>query len=295
MSMKVVAVVGLGRMGAGIAQSLVRAGFTVRVYNRAVEKAAPLVAAGAVLARTPADAAGGADVVVSCLLDDVSLHAVAESDDGLLAGMDRDAIHVSTATVSPGCSERLAALHRSQGQQFLAAPVLGRPEVAAEGALLSLVGGPARVLKRARPFIDAYSSRILHTGTRVGTANSVKLALNFYLASTAELFSQFLAFTEKSGVEHETAMELLRGIQGHPGITGYLERIGERDFDEVGFAMATGLKDLGLMLDAATAVRCPLPFATVVRDRTLSALAIGLGDKDWSAFTEIARMNAGLA
>jgi 3-hydroxyisobutyrate dehydrogenase-like beta-hydroxyacid dehydrogenase len=290
----VVAVIGLGRMGAGIAQSLLRAGFAVRVYNRAVEKAAPLVAAGATLARTPADAASGAVVVVSCLLDDISLDAVAESDDGLLAGMADDAIHVSSATVSPGCSERLAGLHQSHGQHFLAAPVLGRPEVAQAGELLSLVGGPGPVFERARAVIEGYSARVLHTGTRVGTANSLKLAVNFYIASTAELFGQFLAFTEKSEVEHETAMQMLRGMQGHPAVAGYLERVGGRDFDEIGFAMATGLKDLQLILDAATTVRCPLPYATIARDRTLSALATGLGDKDWSAFTEIARINAGL-
>jgi 3-hydroxyisobutyrate dehydrogenase-like beta-hydroxyacid dehydrogenase len=271
-----------------------RAGFTVRVYNRAVEKTAPLVTAGASLTRTPADAACGAGVVVSCLLDDVSLHAVAESDDGLLAGMAVDAIHVSTATVSPGCSERLAVLHQLRGQHFLAAPILGRPEVAQAGELLSLVGGPDPVFERARPVIEGYSARVLHTGTLVGTANSLKLAVNFYIASMAELFGQFLAFAETSEVEHETAMQMLRAMQGHPAVAGYLERVGGREFDEVGFAMTTGLKDLQLILDAATTVRCPLPFATIARDRTLSALATGLGDKDWSAFTEIARRSAGL-
>jgi 3-hydroxyisobutyrate dehydrogenase-like beta-hydroxyacid dehydrogenase len=291
----VVAVVGLGRMGSGIAESLLRSGFGLRVYNRTAEKAAPLVAAGASLAQTPAQAAEGAAVVISSTLDDSSLRALVESEDGLLAGMSGDTIHVSTTTVSPGCSDELASSHASHDQHFLAAPVLGRPDVAHAGELLSIVGGPADVLDRARPFIEAYSADLLHAGTRAGTANSLKLALNFYIASVAELFGQFLAFAEKSGVEHETAMQALRSMQGHPGIAGYLERIGERDFDAVGFEMATGLKDLQLMLDAAATVRCPLPFATVARDRTITALATGLAEKDWSAFTEIARLNAGLS
>jgi len=147
---------------------------------------------------------------------------------------------------------------------------------------------------RVCPCIEAYSIRIVHVGTTPGGANSLKLAFNFYLASIAELFGQFLAFTETSGVDHEIATQVLRELQDHPGTAGYLERIGGRDFDDVGFEMTTGLKDLHLMLSAAEAVRSPLPYAAIVRDGTVTALATGLGDKDRSAFTEIARLNSGL-
>ncbi|MGO9962004.1 MAG: NAD(P)-dependent oxidoreductase [Acidimicrobiales bacterium] len=289
-----VAVVGLGRIGAGIVRSLLRSGRRVRVFNRTAEKAAPLVAAGATAVASPAEATAGAVVVISSLLNDEAVRAVVSADDGLVAGMAAGAIHVSTSTVSPGLSDELSLLHGSQGQQFLAAPVIGRPSVAHAGQLVSLVGGPAGVLDRARRCIEAYSARIVHVGATPGTANSLKLAFNFYVASSAELFGQFLAFTEKSGVDHEIAMQMLRELQGHPGIAAYLERIGGRAYDEVGFEMATGLKDLQLMLLAAAAVRSPLPYAAIVFDRTLSALATGLGDKDWSAFAEIARLNAGL-
>jgi len=290
-----VAVLGLGRMGSAMAESLLRNGHAVRVWNRTAAKADPLVAAGATRAPTPAAAAAGADIVISSMLDDASLHQLVEAPDGVLAGLDEDAVHVSTATVSPGCSDAIAALHAARGRDFLAAPVVGRPEVARAGELLSLVGGPEAVIVRARPAIAAYSARILTTGADPGTANSLKLAINFYIASIAELFGEVLAFAEKSGVAHETTMQALRGMQGAPGVAGYLERIGARELDEAGFAMATGLKDLGLIADAAAAVRCPLPFAAVARDRTMAAIATGLGDKDWSAFTEITRLNAGLS
>jgi 3-hydroxyisobutyrate dehydrogenase-like beta-hydroxyacid dehydrogenase len=290
-----IAVLGLGRMGSAIAESLLRAGHTVRVWNRTTAKADPLVAAGAMRATTPAAAAAAVRIVISSMLDDASLHELVEAPDGLLAGLAGGAVHVSTATVSPACSEAIAALHAARGQAFLAAPVVGRPEVARAGELLSLVGGEAAAIERAGPGIAAYSARILITGPQPGTASSLKLALNFYIASIAELFGEVLTFAEKSGVDHETTMEALRGLQGTPGIAGYLERIGARSFDDAGFEMATGLKDLGLIADAAAAVRCPLPFAGVARDRTMSAIATGLADKDWSAFTEITRLNAGLA
>jgi 3-hydroxyisobutyrate dehydrogenase-like beta-hydroxyacid dehydrogenase len=287
----VVAVAGLGRMGTGIAGSLVRSGLRVRVFNRTPGKDAALVDAGAESAPSLAAAALGADVVVTCMLDDASLIDISS---GLVGVMAPGAVHVSTATVSPGCSDSLASEHEARGQAFLAAPVVGRPDVAAAGQLLSLVGGRPSVVDRSRAVIEAYSSRILETGEQPGTANSLKLAINSYIASMAELFGETLAFTEKSGVRHDTAMDALRILQGHPGIAGYLERIGARDFDDAGFAMATGLKDLGLITDAAASVRSPLPFATIARDKTITAIATGLSDKDWSAFTDIARRNAGL-
>lgn len=289
-----VAVVGLGKMGGAIARCLVREGFGVRVYNRTATKADDLVTAGAIPATTPAQAADGTDVVITSVFDDASLYAVCTGPDGVLAGLAPGAVHVSTTTVSPGCSEDLARLHADAGRDFLAVPVVGRPEVALAGELLSLAGGAAHALARARIVIGAYSARILHVGTAPGHASSLKLAVNFYIAATAELFGEVLAFSDASGVAHEVTMQVLRGMQGHPGVAGYLERIGARDFDTAGFAMAGGLKDLTLFADAAAAVRCPLPFASIARDRTVSAVATGLGDKDWSAFTEITRLNAGL-
>ncbi len=263
-----VAVIGLGRIGTGIAHSLLRRGFRVRVYNRTVARAAPLVSAGATLAPTSAQAATRAcPSRVSSLLDDASVRAVVEAEQGLMAGMSAGGIHVSTTTCSPGLAEKWLRVHRSAGLHYLAAPVVGRPNAALAGELLSLVGGPTEVLERARSCIEAYSARIVHVGVTPGAANSLKLAFNFYLASTIELFAEFLAFTDKSGIGSPTAMQVLREFQGHPGIGAYLERIGVRDFDTAGFEMATGLKDLQLILDASAAVRSPLPYAAVVRDR----------------------------
>lgn len=281
-------------MGSGIAHSILRSGLTVRVYNRTAHKAAPLVDAGAQLAETPADATRDAEIVISAMLDDASARAVVGSQDGLLAAMAAGAIHICTATISPPCASELAELHATHGQHFLAAPVLGRPHVAHAGQLTSLVGGPSEALERARACIEAYSTRIVHTGEAHATANSLKLAFNFYVAAIAELFGEFLTFTDKSGIDHEISMQTLRSLQDHPAPALYLERVGARDFDNVGFEMSTGLKDLGLVLDAATAAGCPLPLAGLVRDRTLTALATDLGDRDWAAFTEISRRSAGL-
>ena len=283
-----VAVLGLGRMG----RRDCREPPAHRTHGARLEpdgrQGRPACGRGGDAGRNARGRAATARLVISSMLDDASLHELVEAPDGVLAGLADGAVHVSTATVSPGCSDAIAALHAARGQAFLAAPVVGRPEVARAGELLSLVGGAAEVIERARPGITAYSARILITGPQPGTASSLKLALNFYIASVAELFGEVLTFAEKSGVDHETTMEALRGMQGAPGIAGYLERIGSRSFDDAGFAMTTGLKDLGLIADAAAAVRCPLPLATVAREepRTKSAISgTAVRTVDGSAFT----------
>src|SRR5262249_55627108 len=130
-----VACIGLGRMGAGIARNIQKAGFPLVVYNRTAGKAELLVRAGARLAGSAREAAVDADVVVTSLMDDRSVQDALEGPDGVLAGLPRDAVHIGTTTVSPRCTREVAALHAAHGSSFVAAPVLGRPDVAEAGKL----------------------------------------------------------------------------------------------------------------------------------------------------------------
>ena len=125
-----VAVIGLGAMGLPIARNLLAAGFPLTVYNRTGGKADPLVARGAVLVGSPAEAAAGARVVITMVADDRALDAVATGPRGLLAGMEPGAIHAGMSTVEPDTSRGLAEAHRRHGSHYVAAPVFGRPEVA---------------------------------------------------------------------------------------------------------------------------------------------------------------------
>ena len=285
-----IACIGLGRMGAGIAQNIQASGCRFVVYNRTPEKTEPFVAAGAKAARTAREAASSADMVVTCLMDDQSVLDTLSGDDGILAGMCRGAIHIGTSTISPGCSTRCAELHAQHGSHYLAAAVAGRPTAAAAGKLFTFVAGEPEVIERARPVLETYTQSILALGRDPAAAASVKLAINFFAASILESMGQTFTFAEKSGVLTPIA-DMMRGFL--PPMEEYIDRIANRRYTQPGFTLDAGLKDVRLILGAAGEVHVPLPFASVIRDKCLAAQAHGFSQQDWCSFTEIARLEAG--
>jgi 3-hydroxyisobutyrate dehydrogenase-like beta-hydroxyacid dehydrogenase len=286
--------IGLGRMGAAIARNIMKAGFTLTVYNRTAIKMRPFLDAGAAGAASAAEAAAGADVVVTSLMDDQSVLDTLGGGDGVLSGLRRAAVHVGTTTISPRCARTLAALHAEHGSDYVAAPVLGRPDVAEAGQLVSFVAGDAGAIARCQPVVGAYSRAVLPVGATPAVANSLKLAVNYLLSAVVDLMGQVFAFGEKSGIDGQHLDMVMQTMFSHPGLQEYASRMRERRFDDVGFDLLGGLKDVQLILDASTEVRVPLPFVNVLRDKALTAVAQGLGAKDVSVVYEITRMNAGL-
>jgi len=290
-----VSVIGLGRMGSGIARNILKAGFTLTVYNRTPAKMRPLIDQGATGARSPREAAAAADAVVTSLMDDQSVLDAVNGEHGLLAGLKPGAIHIGTTTVSPECAARLAELHAAHGSQYIAGPVAGRPDAAEAGQLLTFVAGDPAAIARCTPLFNAYSQQQINLGTAQRSANSLKLIFNYAIASLVELMGQVYAFAEKSAVDLQLVNLLLAGMLAPPALKEYATRIRTREFEPAGFELIAGLKDVTLMLQAATEARVALPYASVVHDKLLAALAHGMGHKDWSAVYEITRMNAGLA
>ncbi len=286
-----VACIGLGRMGSGIAANIQKAGFPVTVYNRTPEKTKPFVAAGSRAAHTPREAAAAADVVVTNLMDDASVLDASTGADGLLAGMRPAAIHIGTTTISPRLSTRLAELHAAQGSYYIAGPVAGRPDAAAAGKLFTFVAGKPLPVERSRPVISAYADRIIPMGEDPAVAMSMKLAGNFMVASLIEMMGQVFVFAEQRGVD----LAIITGMfkQFIPAASEYIDRISSRDFENAGFTLDGGLKDVTLILAAAAEVHTPLPYASLVRDKCIAAQAQGMSHLDWSALTEISRLNAG--
>jgi 3-hydroxyisobutyrate dehydrogenase-like beta-hydroxyacid dehydrogenase len=286
--------IGLGRMGAAIARNIMKAGFPLTVYNRTAAKMQPFLDAGAAGAASPAEAATGADVVVTSLMDDESVLDAVEGEDGMLRGLRPGALHVSTTTISPRCARTLAAVHAAHGSHYVAAPVVGRPDVAEAGQLVSFVAGDAGAIARCHAVLSAYSRAVFPVSATPAVANSLKLAVNYVLCVVVDLIGQVFAFGEKSGIDPQHLDMVIQTMFTHPGLQEYAARMRERRFDEVGFDLLGGLKDVQLILDASTEARAPLPFANVVRDKALTGVARGLGPKDVSVVYEITRMNAGL-
>lgn len=290
-----VAVIGLGRMGSGMAQNIQKSGFPLIVYNRSRNKTEPFVFGGARVADTPRDAAAAADIVITSLIDDRSVLDVMTASDGILAGLPRTAIHLSTSTISPNASTRLAELHCEHGSHYVATNVLGRPTAAQAGQLTALIAGEPGPIERCRPVLETFTNMIIDVGRKPADAARMKLTINFFLAGLLEAMGEAYVFAEK----HQLSLSIVRRlivdqVLPNPAMREYAERIASRRYGEAGATLITGLKDLDLILAEAGAVSAPLPIAALVRDHILTALASGQRDMDWCISTEANRIAAGL-
>ena len=289
-----VSVIGLGRMGSGIARSLLRAGLPVTVYNRTEDKARPLVEAGAMAAATPAAAARASKFVITSLMGDASVSAVVEGPEGLLAGLGRGAVHIGASTISAEATSRLVALHAAHGSEYLAAPVLGRPDAAASGELASLVCGKQSVFETSREVLRAYTRQVQYLGEQHAVASEAKLAMNYTAVTIIDLMGQVYAFGENTGIPLAALHMMFRMLWAQPVMQGYATRIWKREFDDVGFDVRGGLKDVNLMLDAAKKAHVRWDFAAAIQPKLTRAVEMGLGTKDWSAVYEVTRADADL-
>jgi 3-hydroxyisobutyrate dehydrogenase-like beta-hydroxyacid dehydrogenase len=285
--------IGLGAMGHAMAANLLRAGHALAVWNRSPQKAQDLAAAGATAAGSPAEAAR-AGVVLTMLADDAAVEAVVERPDGVLAGLPPGGLHVSMSTISYALSERLTRLHAEHGQQFVAAPVFGRPQAAEAAKLFVAAAGPEDQIARAEPLFAALGQRIFRLGERPAAANLVKLCGNFMIMCAVEAMAEAMTLAGKAGVEKGALLEVLTGtLFGAPVYQTYGEILRDERFRPAGFRSPLGLKDMRLAGQAAEELRAPMPFLGVVRDHLLQAIAVEGEDVDWSAVALAVQRNAG--
>jgi 3-hydroxyisobutyrate dehydrogenase-like beta-hydroxyacid dehydrogenase len=288
------ALVGIGRMGSGIAKSLLRAGHRIIVYNRTRERVEPLRALGASVAASVKEACR-TEVLFTMVADDTALEALVFGEGGILASLPRGSAHISLSTISVALSDRLAAAHAKEGQGYLAAPVFGRPEAAEAGRLAVVAAGEDALVQKCKPLFDAMGPKFFYVGERPSLANVVKLSGNFLIATVLESLAEVLTFARKSGVDAGALMEFLTSsLFNAPVYKVYGELIAESKHEPAGFLLPLGLKDVRLVLQAAEAVNVPMPIASVLRDRFLTAMARGNQDKDWSVIGRVAAEDAGL-
>ncbi|MFS2109083.1 NAD(P)-dependent oxidoreductase [Sphingomonas sp. Sphisp140] len=288
-----IGVIGLGHMGIGIARNIARAGHRLTVWNRDPAKAEALVAEGAVRAASPAEAAQG-DVVVTMLANDAAVEAVTFGENGILTAKSR-AIHVSMSTIAPTLVTRLDAAHREAGMRFLSAPVFGRPDVAAAGALNIVAAGDDDLIAACQPLFEAIGQRVFPVGDRPEQANIVKLSGNFMILAAVESFAEAMALGEKNGVAPATFVEVMtETLFGGRSHRVYGEILAEQRFRPAGFTAPLGLKDMNLVSALANDSRVPMPLLGVIRDHLLSAMAREGEDLDWSGLALAVRADAGL-
>jgi 3-hydroxyisobutyrate dehydrogenase-like beta-hydroxyacid dehydrogenase len=286
--------IGLGRMGTVMAERLIDAGQNVTVYNRTQSKAQALIDRGAHPATRVADACRG-EVVITMLANDEAVEEVVFGAGGVLAILARSSIHLSMSTISVALSERLTAAHAAAGQRFVAAPVFGRPDVAAAGHLFIVTGGPMEAVDACMPLFNAIGQKAIHAGDAPATANLVKLTGNFLLASVIEAMGEAIALARKAGMDPLRYYEVLTStLFTGPVFTNYAGLIARQEYSPALFAAPLGEKDVRLALAAAEALRVPMPLASLVHDRLQTLIARGGEDLDWSAIGRLAADDAGL-
>ena len=280
-----VAILGVGTMGMGMARNLLKAGFFVSAYNRTHAKAAPLAAAGARLANTPAEAANDADVVISMLADDDASRSAWTGEQGALKSAKQGAVLVESSTVTPAWINELAGFAAARNLSLLDAPVTGSRVQAEGGQLTFLVGGDADVLERARPVLAAMSKQIVRLGP-VGSGARMKLINNFLCGVQVASLAEGMAWIERSGLDREQALKVLcSGAPGSPLVNAISARMAAASYD-VNFLLSLMRKDLHYAGEDAASLGVELRTAKSAEARFVEAAAAGYADKDMSAVIE---------
>jgi len=277
-----VGMIGLGMMGRAMAQNIAAAGHRVSAWNRSPLANPP---AGVAMVAT-IDEAVAAPVLVSMLADDAAMRATL-IDGGALAAMRPGTLHIVAATISVAFADELAAAHEAAGLRYVAAPVFGRPAVAAAGQLTVVAAGEADAIAAAAPVFDAIGRRTVVLGATPSQANAAKVAGNMMLAMAIEAMAEAVALTEGHDIARATFLDLmLESLFACRAYQGYGGNIVREAYDP-GFKMALGLKDLRLATAAADqGGAAPLPMLDAVRTRMAAAVEAGLGDRDWSAIAD---------
>lgn len=273
-----VAVLGTGTMGVGMARTMRREGFDVTAWNRTREKAEPLAEDGIEVAATVAEAVGGADAVLTILLDTDAVLAVT---DELTGALGQDAVWLQSATVGPDGIKRIA--EAAGNVNLLDAPVLGTKKPAEEGKLVPIVSGDPELVDRVTLVLDAIGTKTVRAGDGLGQASALKLACNAWIFMITAGTAQSVALAERMGLSGRLFLE---AIGGGAADSPYAQLKGammlEGDFTPA-FGLDGARKDLGLIAEAAGAVGMDTGVVEALRAIFDEASRNGHGEDDMSA------------
>lgn len=281
------AVLGLGTMGAGIAANLLKAGHSLAVYNRTAARAAPLAERGARVATTPAEAATGAEVVLSVVGDDEASRSVWLGELGALPVMAPGTIAVECSTLSVGWVSELARLAAARDVRCVDAPLGGSRPAAQTGTLTLFVGAHPADLETLRPVFAAFADNLIHFGPP-GSGATYKLINNMLGSIHVAALAEALALAARAGLDQATVAQALQaGAASSPIVKTKLPRMLSRAYTDPDFALRWMLKDVDYVLRAAQAHDLSLAMAAASRQRYAQAMERGLADMDYVAVREV--------
>jgi len=281
-----VAVIGLGTMGAPMARHLLNAGHEVTVHNRTRDRELPLAELGASRAESPAEAARGADAVLTCVSDTPDLEHVVLGEGGAAEGMEPGAVVVDCSTVSPSATAGLAAQLAERGLGMVDAPVSGGSEGAENGTLTIFVGGADEHVAKAMPVLEAFGKRITHLGPS-GSGQMAKAVNQVMIAGTYATVGEGIALAQAAGLPLEKLVEALSGGAAASWVLQNRSANMIANAYPLGFKVALHRKDLGIALDEAARAGVPLDVAALVATHEDGLMDGGFGDEDVSALARI--------
>jgi 3-hydroxyisobutyrate dehydrogenase-like beta-hydroxyacid dehydrogenase len=287
--------IGLGRMGKGMARRILEGGHDLAVFDVARAPVEELAAAGARGAASVADVCAGREVVITMLVEDAAVLDVASRPGGLCESLAAGAIHMAMGTYGVAAVRALEDAHAKAGQVLVAAPVLGRPDLAASGQLGVVPGGPPHAVARCEPLLQTIGRRIFSAGPKPESATAIKLANNAVLGCAMVAMAEGFALVRKYGVDPQVFQDVMvEGLFASTAYKVYGQKMVDESYDQVGSPITVGLKDALLIAAAADLARVPMPSHDIYRQRLLGAVAHGDADRDQAVLGREQARAAGL-
>jgi 3-hydroxyisobutyrate dehydrogenase-like beta-hydroxyacid dehydrogenase len=273
--------IGLGRMGRGMAHRILDGQHELAVYDVVKAQTDAFAAGGAHVATSVAEVCAGRNVVVTMLVEDAAVLDIALGPGGLCDSLPAGAIHLAMGTYGVAAIRTLAEAHSKANQVLVAAPVLGRPDLAAAGQLGIVVAGPPAAMATCNVLLEIMGRRTFVAGTLPEAATAIKLANNMLLGCAMVAMAEGFSLVRKYGVAPAAFYDVItQGLFAAPAYKGYGQTMVDESYDRVGSPVTVGLKDANLIMAAADIARVPMPSLNVYRDRLLGAVAHGDGDRD---------------
>jgi 3-hydroxyisobutyrate dehydrogenase-like beta-hydroxyacid dehydrogenase len=288
-----VAFLGLGIMGSRMAANLSRAGFELTVWNRTASRAEEFCRThGAEQAATPAEAAAGAEFVLTMVVDAEQVEQILLGEDGAAGAAAAGTLCIDCSTIGPAAARRLGTALGERGLTLIDAPVTGSSPRAQDGTLTFMVGADDAQFARIRPLLEAMGSLIVHAGP-LGHGQMVKVINNAVAAANANVLGQALLVGARAGVDLDALVEVMGAGSGASAMLDLKAGpMRSHDYSTL-FKLEHMLKDVRLCLEAGQAVGAPFPAAADVREVLSAGMGRGLGEADFAALIEVLEGLAG--
>jgi 3-hydroxyisobutyrate dehydrogenase-like beta-hydroxyacid dehydrogenase len=287
---------GLGDMGQAIVPRLLAAGHTVTGWNRTKEKAAPLFKLGMLWANSPREAARESEIVLSIVTDSAAVTALALGENGIIAGLRKDAAYLDMSTIDPDASRAIAAKFAIAGLTMLDAPISGTTLTLGQGKASLMVGGDKAAFERVRPVLLAIGPKVTYIGAQ-GLAAQLKVALNLTLVIEVIGFCEGVALAEKGGVPREVAVDaFLKSVVASPVLNYRAPLILEGHISDATYGNVNlQQKDMLLALDLGRKMGVPVPLGAAANEMLNACRGLGLAHHDFVAVYEVYRRLGGMS